>query len=198
MRRQSVWLLGVAAVALVLSLMLGYGLSDPLTVNAPALAQVEPTAENASPTDISGIYTDPQNRFEIGILNGYQVSTAGGSPLFQAPDGSLAYAVVLVPLDANAPDPLPDVALLRAAETALGQGEGFQTANFQPVEGGGLQIEWTGRLSQGSGPPQPISGRILAKQEGMTIYLLTVAGTETGSAQVEPATASLVPTLIVP
>ncbi|MBD0335012.1 MAG: hypothetical protein ICV62_05955 [Cyanobacteria bacterium Co-bin13] len=202
--RQIGWA-ALAMVALLGALLLGNGagllqrwgmpavqaqLSAPTSAPAPAAP-----AAPAAPLPLGGTFTDPQSRFEIGLLETMTVSSAGGSPLFQRPDGSLAYTVVVVPLSPGSADPLPDVALVRAAEEAFGSGEGFQTTGFQAVNGGGLQIGWRGRLSQGSAPPAPVTGTILAKQQGENVFLLTVAATEAGAVQVGDAIATLAPTL---
>lgn len=158
---------------------------------------ISPLPTVSATLPITGTFTDPQKRFEVGILDNMTTSTAGTSPLFSQPDGSLAYTVVTVPLSPGTADPLPDVALMQAAQKAFGLGEGFQTTGFQSVEGGGLQIGWLGRLSQPPSSPQAISGSILAKQQGGNIFLLLVAATADGAEQVPAAIATLAPTLKV-
>ncbi|MBD0268462.1 MAG: hypothetical protein ICV77_09220 [Cyanobacteria bacterium Co-bin8] len=199
--RQTGWA-ALAMLALLAALVLSNGANLFQRWGMPA-AQAQLSAQTPTPTPtapaaplpLGGTFTDPQARFEIGLLETMTVSSAGGSPLFQRPDGSLAYTVVVVPLAPGSADPLPDVALVRAAEEAFGSGEGFQTTGFQAVNGGGLQIGWRGRLSQGSAPPAPVTGTILAKQQGENVFLLTVAATDAGAAQVGDAIASLAPTL---
>jgi hypothetical protein len=190
----------LAIVALVAALLLGQGARFVQALTPPAAqTQVVAQAPDAPPPTpvptLEGTFTDPQERFEVGILATMTVSSAGGNPLFQRPDGSLAYSVVVVPLTPGTPDPLPDVALVRAAEEAFGAGEGFQTTGFQAMNGGGLQIGWRGRLSQGAAPPAPVTGTILAKQQGANVFLLAVAALEAGADQVEGAIATLAPTL---
>ncbi|HEY9735050.1 MAG TPA: hypothetical protein V6D06_02165 [Trichocoleus sp.] len=202
MGNRRTWLVGLAAAALLGVLLLGYGI-DWLRPTGAAMAQTQPASGQSQPPapastpSLSGTYTDPQERFEVGILEAMTISSAGSSPLFQRPDGNLAYTVVVVPLAPGTADPLPDVALVRAAEDAFGAGEGFQTTGFQSVAGGGLQIGWTGRFSQGAAPAKPIMGTILAKQQGAEIFLLMVAGIDTGMEEVTSAIASLAPTLKV-
>lgn len=174
----------------------------PAPASAPVAAPTsaaEPQTAPAPPAalPLNGSFSDPQNRFEIGILEATTVSTVAGNPLFQRPDGSLAYTVIVMPLAANAPNPLPEAALVQAAEKTFGAGEGFQTTGFQAI-GGGLQIGWLGRLSQPPAPPQPMTGSILAKQQGDNVFFLMVAATEAAAAQVEDAIAVLAPTLKVP
>lgn len=196
MKKHWAWLMGLAIAVLVIVLYLSGG--DSSWLSTQVMAQ-EPELETAAPSfTLSGTYDDPQNRFQVGIADGFIVSTAGGSPLFQTPDGSLAYSVVVMPLDATAANPLPDVALLQATEAAFGKGEGFQTSSFQTVAGGGLQIDWTGRLTQGGGPPQPVAGKVLTKQQGEAIFMLMVAALEEGQPLVPEAINSLADTLIIP
>jgi hypothetical protein len=195
MRKQWAWLMGLAIAALIIVLYLSSG-SGWLSTQ---VAAQEPEMEIAAPSfSLSGTYDDPQNRFQVGIVDGFTVSTAGGAPLFQAPDGSLAYSVVVTPLDATAANPLPDVALLQATEVAFGKGEGFQTSSFQAMAGGGLQIDWTGRFTQGGGPPQPVAGKVLTKQQGEAIFMLMVAALESGQPLVLEAINSLADTLVIP
>lgn len=192
MNRRSLGWMGIAAIALLVSLLLGAGPGFRSPVGA-ALAQTpadELTVETTS--NFSGIYEDPQGTFQIGILDGTTTTTAGGSPLFTLPDGSLAYSIVQLPLDSETP--LPDVTLVALANQALNNGEGFQTQTFTSVPQG-LQIDWSGRLSQGNRPPQPVSGSILANQRGATVYLLVVAALEEATAQVPQTVVTLAESL---
>ena len=188
----------MAAIALIVSLLIGSGhgwttaaVSSPGSMLAQAPANEPATTVEAAPS-LSGLYKDPQGTFQIGILDGATTTTAGGPPLFTLPDGSLAYSVVQLPLDSEAP--LPDVTLVALANQALNNGEGFQTQTFTSVPQG-LQIDWTGRLSQGSRPPQPVSGSILANQQGAQVYLLVVAALETATAQVPQTLVALAESL---
>jgi hypothetical protein len=145
---------------------------------------------------VSGSFADPQGRFQIGILDGYSVSSAGGSPLFQAADGSLAYTVAVAPLPTA---PTPDAALIAAAESTFGAGEGFVAGDdVQPIPGGGIRINWSGRLSQGAAPPQPITGKIFARQRREEVFLLLVAATSVAEPQLSDAINALGGTLTVP
>ena len=186
-RRPLAWL-GVAAIALVVSLLVSssggnFGVAVFADVQIVQETTDTPPSSTVVPSPIiSGTYEDPQGRFQIGILNGYIVSSVSGSPLLQNADGSLAYSVVRVPLNSEAP--IPDIGLVEFAQQTLNNGEGFQTQTFTLVPGGGLQIAWSGRLSQGGTPPQPISGTALAKQQGTEVYLLVIAALESGVSQV--------------
>jgi len=154
--------------------------------NAAAIAQAPddeiPTLTAPVLPPISGTYEDPRGTFQIGIIDGYSVSTAGGAPLFQSEGGELAYSVLRVPL--NSANDLSDIALVEIARQTLANGEGFRTQTFSSVTGGGLQINWSGRLSQGAAPPEPVSGTILAKQQEADVYLVIVSALEPAAAQI--------------
>lgn len=197
MTRRSLGWIGVAALALIAALMFGSGyvwITPAISTETALVAQANPeetgSVDGAAPT-LSGIYEDPQGSFQIGLLEGATTTTAGGSPLFTLPDGSLSYSVVQLPLESEAP--LPEVALVALANQALNNGEGFQTQTFTAVPQG-LQIDWTGRLSQ-RGAPQPVSGGILASQQGATVYLLVVAALEDAVAQVPQTLVTLADSL---
>lgn len=197
MNRRSFGWVGIAAIALVLSLVIsaGAGLSRSVASSAtPQVAQATPDA--AAPVAIapalSGQYEDPQGAFQIGLLEGMVTTTAGGAPLFTLPDGSLAYSVIRLPLASDAP--LSEVTLVALARQTLDNGEGFQTQTFTSVPQG-LQIAWTGRLSQGGRPPQPVSGSVLASQQGAEVYLLVVAALESAIAQVPQTLVTLADSL---
>jgi len=197
MNRRSLGWIGIAAIALVAAVMFGTGhvwLTPALSIEPPLVAQTETeetlSTDGAAPT-LSGIYSDPQGNFQVGLLEGVVTTTAGGAPLFTRSDGSLAYSVVQLPLDSAAP--LPEVTLVALANQALNNGEGFQTQTFTAVPQG-LQIEWTGRLSQ-RGSAQPVSGRILASQQETVVYLLVVAALEDAAAQVPQTLVTLADSL---
>ncbi|WP_052050831.1 hypothetical protein [Leptolyngbya sp. KIOST-1] len=187
----------LGAIALVTSLLLTQAIQWTSGSGPQAVAQGNappPTLAPALPM-VSGSFEDPQGRFQIGILEGYSVSTVGGNPLFQAADGSLAYTVAVAPV-AGAPS--PEAAVVAAAQSTFGNGEGFVAGDVQPIAGGGVRINWTGRLSQGAAPPQPISGKIFARQREAQVFLLLVAATSQAEAQVSDAINALGSTLIVP
>ncbi|MEM9118000.1 MAG: hypothetical protein AAGD09_08970 [Cyanobacteria bacterium P01_F01_bin.56] len=198
MNRRSIGWMGIAAIALIVSLLIGASrgaMAPAISLQASMLAQAPsdavPTTVEAAPA-LSGRYEDPQGTFQIGLLDGVITTTAGGSPLFTLPDGSLSYSVVQLPLDSE--NLLPEVTLVALTNQALNNGEGFQTQTFTSVPQG-LQIDWTGRLSQGNSPPQPISGSVLANQQGARVYLLVVAALEEAAAQVSPTLVALAASL---
>lgn len=197
----------VGAIALVVSIVLTQGMHlggggntpDALRAAIPegiAQGNAPPPALAPALPMVSGSFADPQGRFQIGILDGYSVSSAGGSPLFQAADGSLAYTVAVAPLPTA---PTPDAALIAAAESTFGAGEGFVAGDdVQPIPGGGIRINWSGRLSQGAAPPQPITGKIFARQRREEVFLLLVAATSVAEPQLSDAINALGGTLTVP
>lgn len=197
----------VGAIALVVSIVLTQGMhlgGGGNTLDALRAAIPEGIAQGNAPPPalapalpmVSGSFADPQGRFQIGILDGYSVSSAGGSPLFQAADGSLAYTVAVAPLPTA---PTPDAALIAAAESIFGAGEGFVAGDdVQPIPGGGIRINWSGRLSQGAAPPQPITGKIFARQRREEVFLLLVAATSVAEPQLSDAINALGGTLTVP
>ncbi len=190
--------LAIGAIALIISVLMAQAIPHPGNSFSQAQAQQgNPTPPRLAPAlpMVSGSFEDPQQRFQIGILEGFKVSSAGGSPLFQAADGSLAYTVAVTSLTAAQS---PDAALVDAAQRTFGNGEGFVTSDVQPLPGGGVRINWAGRLSQGAAPPQPITGKIFARQRGQEVFLLLVAATDGASAQLSDAITALGSTLIVP
>lgn len=204
MNRRLLRWLGIAAIALLLSLSISSGagwLSPAASSETAQVAQAPteeavPTEETAAPVEaapaLSGTYEDPQGNFQIGILEGASTTTVSGAPLFTLPDGSLAYSVSVLPVASDAP--LSEVALVALARQTLNNGEGFQTQTFTSVPQG-LQIAWTGRLSQGGGPPQPVSGSMLASQQGAEVYLLVVAALESATDQVPQTLVTLADSL---
>ena len=145
----------------------------------------------APPLPISGKHTDPAKRFEIGLLQGYQVTPLGDSVLIESPDGRLAYTVLsqtagqlgLVSGSVTLDN------LAQIARNALQRGEGFQAEAPQSIVNG-IQMNWTGQLTIG-GRTQPVNGIILAKPGNNSVLLLTIAATEAGSADLPGAIAAL-------
>jgi hypothetical protein len=194
-------LLAIAILALLAIVLVGQQATVvPSATPSQALAQNNPPPQELAPAlpMVGGQFEDPQSQFQVGILDGYQVSMVSGSPLFQAADGSLAYTVVVVPQPAGTPDPLPDRNLALIANETFSNGEGFMSSNLQTIPGGGIQLDWIGRLSQGNTPPQPIAGKVFVNQRGSNVYLLLVAATEAGRSQVNDAITTLGGTLRVP
>lgn len=145
----------------------------------------------APPLPIAGKHTDPAKRFEIGLLQGYQVTPLGDSVLIESPDGRLAYTVLsqtagqlgLVSGSVTLDN------LAQIARNALQRGEGFQSEAPQSIVNG-IQMNWTGQLTIG-GRTQPVKGIIMAKPGNNSVLLLTIAATEAGAADLPGAIASL-------
>lgn len=201
MKRRSFWWVGLAAIALMLSVVISIiGQKGWIATSSPSssfqIAQETPETGSTTPETLalSGTYEDPQGNFQVGILEGYAVSAVAGAPFFQSPDGSVAYGLVQTPLGSETP--LSEIGLVEIVQQTMGQGEGFQTQTFKTVDGG-LEIAWTGRFSQGSAPPQPVSGTVLVQQKGANAYLLVVAVLESATAEVPAIFSTLVNSLTI-
>ncbi len=154
-----------------------------------------PPASTAPPSPLQGTYRDPAGRFQVGLLPGFKATPLAGSVLVEAPDGQLAYSIVVQAQPATAPIGLrPEVdeaeALARVATTVFQRGEGFQPGFPRSEAGGGIVMDWTGSLTI-AGQTQPVGGTILVRPTVKSILLLLVAATQTGSGQVASATAAL-------
>lgn len=198
MKRRYVGWMGLAVFFITLSIMMSGGLRPVLTttprvVVAQESSEVAPAIQSA--IAIGGTYEDPLGLFKVAILENYSVSTAAGSPVFQTGDGSLAYSVVRVPLQSESP--LSEIGLVEVVQQTFAKGEGFQTQTFSAIPGNGLQIEWTGRLSQGAASPQPLSGTILVMQTEADAYLLMVAALDAAASQVPGVLSVLADTLTI-
>ena len=138
------------------------------------------------------LYQDPAQRFQIGILEGYQVTPVGDSFVIESPDGNLAYTVVV---RSRASDfPLTDTDLAQVSIDTFSQGEGFIAGEFELDSQDGVIIPWTGTLSQGFSK-QPMSGLILTRQFDNTILSLLVSSTEATADNVEVILNTLADTL---
>lgn len=172
-------------------------LPPPPPLPIPRVAPAAPpspsdTLLSAPPLPLGGNFEDSRGRFQVGILSGYKVGSAGRYPLFEAPDGSLAYTVV-VRLRATQQLLAPSAIAQIAIET-FQQGEGFQPGEISTLSPSETMIPWTGRLTVGA-QAQPMKGVILASQPQKDILLLLIAATEEGSKQIPGAIAALAETL---
>jgi hypothetical protein len=146
-----------------------------------------------TPLPLSGMYQDAGNRFKVGILKGYNLTSLASSVLVEAPDGSLSYTVALQPqalVNATLDSFRASDSLTQSAQTFFQRGEGFKPGFAQPIAPSGIQLEWTGALTI-AGKTQPISGVILARAAGQDALLLLIAATETGKAQLPNAIVAL-------
>lgn len=166
----------------------------PIPVS-PSLQPSLPAASTAPPLPIKGTYRDPNGRFQIGILQDYKVSPIAGAVLIEASDGNLAYTVLAQPQAqlGVAGGIIPNDALVRAAQNAFRQGEGFQTGDVRSI-GGGVQIDWTGSLTI-AGRTQPVGGVILSRQVKDSVLLVLIAATEAGGDRVLGAASALLNSL---
>lgn len=167
-------------------------------VPAPAVAPA--TTPNNSSETISAPkvplreqpYKDPQGRFEVGILENYNVSAIDENPLIESPDGTMAYTVVVQPKITNGE--FSNEALAQIAINQFQRGEGFQPEPLQVLANGEILIPWTGTVTIGR-TSQPISGSILVKQSPDRMLILLVSATENASQDISSAIATLADTL---
>ena len=152
----------------------------------PPVPQVEPLPLSESN------YKDPQGRFQIGILEGYNVGFAGNFPLIESQEGNLAYTVVVKPRESGRP--LPSSSLAQIAIETFERGEGFTPGSYQELGQNSVKIPWTGTLRIGA-KTQPIQGSIFGRQIGNNIFLLLVSATEEKTPEIERAIAALSDTL---
>ncbi|NJL85289.1 MAG: hypothetical protein HC886_03845 [Leptolyngbyaceae cyanobacterium SM1_1_3] len=193
MRRRIFWLIGlvVCGLAGVFFVSTSSLTSSQLPAVNNALLAAQAQNEPAEPEALTlgGSYEDPQGRFQIGILSGFSVSPVSGSVLLEAPNGTLAYSVTVVPAGSPGEETvLTDAALAQIVKNTFATGEGFQPTGFQTLAGGGVQIPWVGRLTLGANT-QAVQGLVLARQAAADVYLLAIASTE-GTAQ------AILPTLV--
>ncbi|HEY9814632.1 MAG TPA: hypothetical protein V6D20_02325 [Candidatus Obscuribacterales bacterium] len=155
---------------------------EATTLPAPSLALAEEG------------YQDPGQRFQVGLLADYTQTMLAGVPIFESPDGTLAYTVALRPratdVDLNAG------ALSQVAIDTFRTGEGLQVGAFEPVTDG-ARLPWTGTLTMGRNT-QPMQGVMLARQVPGRVLLLLIAATAEAADQVEAVYATLEPTLTAP
>ncbi|MBW4442782.1 MAG: hypothetical protein KME10_16405 [Plectolyngbya sp. WJT66-NPBG17] len=164
--------------------------TPPVIPIAPVTPSL-PAAATAQPLPVSGDYKDPNNRFTVGILQGYKVSPLAGTVLIEAPDGNLAYSVLAQPQSqlGVTGGVIPNEALVTAAQNAFRQGEGFQTGEVRSIPGG-VQIDWTGNLTI-AGQTQPVGGVILARQANNNVLLALIAATNVGGDRILGAASAL-------
>ncbi|NEP48953.1 MAG: hypothetical protein F6K65_09030 [Moorea sp. SIO3C2] len=205
MKRNQLLLIGLTMVTTLLLIIGGrtsWSRPEQLTIpiqSLPAQAQLSALAAFPTNADTSAHtlrlnqepYKDLTKRFQVSILEGYKVSTIGGFPLIEAPDGNLAYTVLV---EQRATDRrLSNPSLAQIAIEQFRRGEGFQTGNFQPVPGG-VSLPWRGSLTLG-GQTQPVSGVILARQLGKNVVVMLICATQSAQGHVKDAIALLANTL---
>lgn len=199
MRRNRRWLIGLMLIVALGAILWGnlFHSPSPQAVrpfqSSPAQAQSpsptpspSPAPEATPPLPLSEQpYQDPAARFQVGIIEGYTVSVLDrGSPLIESPQGDLAYTVVTRSRSTNRP--LSNGSLAQIAIETFERGEGFQAGEFREAPSGGALIPWMGNLTTG-GQTQPLSGAIIARQQGRDVVMLLVAATESATARVDDA-----------
>ncbi|MDJ1182271.1 hypothetical protein [Roseofilum casamattae] len=166
--------------------------ATPSPLPPPEVPSPEPIPEveepTAPPLPVGGTYEDPNGFYQVAILEGYKVSSTSRSPLFESPDGDLAYTVLRLPRITK--QRLTDGILAQIAIEELTQGEGFVATEYSPVAEGTVQVPWTGTLTQGRSG-QPMSGVILSSQPEQDVFLVLIAATETGAEQVPNVVSTL-------
>jgi len=176
----------------------------PAPVPNPAAVPPEPSTPPAAALPLSSApYTDPGQRFQVGILQGYSPNTVAGVPLFESPKielpegrevpaGAVAYTVAVRPRATDSP--LNAGALGQVAIDTFRSGENFAVAAVEPLGNDTAQIPWQGTLTTGS-KTEPMQGVIIARQVPGQVLLLMVAATEAGADQIEAIAQTLAPTL---
>ena len=170
--------------------------AKPEAKPAPAVPATPATTVNTSSETISGErlplndapYSDPQGRFEVGILENYNVSAIADAPLIESPDGTIAYTVVVQQKISN--EQFTPEAIAQMAINQFQGGEGFQADSFKVLAAGEILIPWTGRVTIGR-KAQPISGSILVRQNSERIVMLLLSGTDAAGDNLQNAIATL-------
>ena len=166
----------------------------PTPATTPAPAPVTGLPENTLGLSLGqGTYRE-DGRFEIGILDGYQVSSVAGIPIIESSDRALAYTAIVRQRATN--QSLSPNALAQIAIETLHGGEGFQPGAVQPVAPGAILLPWTGTLSASG--MQPVSGRVFVRQVDRNVLMLVVSTTEEGQASLDSAIAALAGSLQTP
>jgi len=158
--------------------------TPPTPETTPAVE--EPTAP---PLEIGGVYEDPNGFYQIAIVQDYKVGSTGKSPLFESPDGQVAYTVLRLPRLTR--QRLTNGILAQIAVEELQRGEGFVAQGYIPLDEGVVQVPWTATLTQGRNS-QPMSGTLISTQLEQDVFLVLIAATEAGADQVPNLLTTLV------
>ncbi|NET09684.1 MAG: hypothetical protein F6K09_04270 [Merismopedia sp. SIO2A8] len=147
------------------------------------IAQAQETPP-APPT----LFNAPSGQYEIALLDGYQVHTVANTSVIEAPDGRLAYTVVVTPTFKPG-TPLTNAALAQVARETFQQGEGFLVEAFQELGEGRVKMDWIGQVTTRG--TQAMSGTIFAQQSGDNVFLLMIAATDAAKDDLPGAIATL-------
>lgn len=201
-RKQLLWL-GIAWMTAMMLAMVGFGFGRSAATDVPpalTIAQTPPPAAEAeltasTPLPISGTYSDPAEQFQIAIVEGFTVGSAGTAPLFESADGQVAYTVVVTPVNFQAGvTELGQDTLVEVARNAFRRGEGFQIGEVIESPDGGVGISWTGQVTVDRNS-LPLTGNIIVRQSGANVISVLVSATEAGQAQLADLMATLVQSL---
>ncbi|MBP0022358.1 MAG: hypothetical protein J7647_32975 [Cyanobacteria bacterium SBLK] len=216
MKLNRIWFIGLAVVVAIAAIAWGQPLKLAKQSPSGAIVQAQAPAPSpeAPPADASPSpevppppeasppalplaetpYQDPSGRFQLGIIQGFNQSVVTGVPLFESPDGQLAYTVSVRPRAADAP--LREWALTQVAIDTFDRGEGMMTGDYEAVEGelGGAIVPWTGTLTMGRNK-QSMQGLLLSRQIPGRLLILAIAATESAASQIDAVYSTLEPTL---
>jgi hypothetical protein len=141
-------------------------------------------------------YIDPDNRFQVGLLEDFSVRSIRDVTLVESSDGELAYTVAVQPRAIDRE--LSAGALAQISVEYFQRGEGFVPQAEQRLPDGSILIPWEGTLTKGRNT-QPIYGRIFAKQaENSNVLMLLVSATEARRSELDGVVQVLSPTLGLP
>ena len=188
MKRNRLFLIGLTLLTTLVVMLYGspsWRMSQtgqtPPSFELSAQAQA-PTSNSSTPTLGTNIYQDPAQRFQIGIIEEYKVTTLNGALLVESPHSNLAYTVIA---RSRATDnSLTAASLTQIAIDTFSRGEGFIPGKFKSVSPSEILLPWTGSLTIRR-RTQPISGLILARQTPANVLLLMISATEAQKDSVE-------------
>lgn len=163
------------------------------TVAPPEFSEPEPPPE-PEPIEITvevplgeGTYSKA-DRFQIAILEGYEVTETAGIPLIESSDRHLAYTVLWKQQASNTL--LPSSTLTQMAIDELEDGEGFQFQTIEASVPGAVLLSWSGTAKN-----VPVGGKVLVRQADDGVMMLVVAGTGDGIDRLDRAISALAETL---
>jgi hypothetical protein len=141
-------------------------------------------------------YKDPDNRFQVGVVEGFSVKNIRDVPLIESSDGKLAYTVAVQPRAIDRE--LSPETLAQISVEYFQRGEGFVPDTEQRFPNGNIVIPWEGTLTQGRNTT-PISGKIFTKQaDNNNVLMSIVSATEARNRDVDGVLQVLMKTLEVP
>ncbi len=167
--------------------------SSPTPTPLPVVPSTEVEADPLSLPLSESDYVDPQGRFRVGILQGYNVGSTASWPLIESPDGDLAYTVVVRVRESDRE--IASASLAQIAIETFERGEGFQPGTYQIISPNEISLPWTGNLRTVSSI-QPIQGKIRARQAGQRLFLVLVSATESAFQEVDPAIVTVADSLV--